>query len=90
MSFIAEPAYNDTSSRSATTRSFCSTATGTASGSKLRPGNVHNAEDWDELLLPEIEGQRAERKQVAFRADAALELSRAEIQVANLNSGVRR
>ena len=22
---------------------------------KLRPGNVHSAEDWDELLLPEIE-----------------------------------
>ena len=21
---------------------------------KLRPGNVHSAEDWDELLLPEI------------------------------------
>ncbi len=25
---------------------------------KLRPGNVHSAEDWDELLLPEIERQR--------------------------------
>ena len=24
---------------------------------KLRPGNVHSAEDWDELLLPEIERQ---------------------------------
>ncbi|MGH9691303.1 MAG: IS1380 family transposase [Candidatus Acidiferrales bacterium] len=38
---------------------------------KLRPGNVHSAEDWDELLLPEIERQRAEGKEVAFRADAA-------------------
>jgi hypothetical protein len=38
---------------------------------KLRPGNVHSAADWDELLLPEIERQRAEGKQVAFRADAA-------------------
>jgi len=38
---------------------------------KLRPGNLHSAEDWDELLLPEIERQRAEGKQVAFRADAA-------------------
>jgi hypothetical protein len=38
---------------------------------KLRSGNVHSAEDWDELLLPEIERQQAERKQVAFRADAA-------------------
>jgi hypothetical protein len=32
---------------------------------------VHSAEDWDELLLPEIERQQAEGKQVAFRADAA-------------------
>ncbi len=38
---------------------------------KLRAGNVHSAEDWDELLLPEIERQQAEGKQVAFRADAA-------------------
>src|ERR1019366_4366782 len=38
---------------------------------KLRPGNVHSAEDWDELLLPEIERQQAEGKQVAFRTDAA-------------------
>ena len=38
---------------------------------KLRPGNVHSAEDWDELLLPEIERQEAEGKEVAFRADAA-------------------
>src|ERR1700675_1619077 len=29
---------------------------------KLRPGNVHSAEDWDELLLPEIERQQAEGK----------------------------
>lgn len=27
---------------------------------KLRPGNVCRAEDWDELLLPEIERQQAE------------------------------
>jgi hypothetical protein len=38
---------------------------------KLRPGSVHSAEDWDELLLPEIERQQAEGKHVAFRADAA-------------------
>ena len=37
---------------------------------KLRPGNVHSAEDWDELLLPEIERQQAEGKRVTFRADA--------------------
>ena len=38
---------------------------------KLRPGNVHSADDWDELLVPEIERQLAEGKGVAFRADAA-------------------
>jgi len=38
---------------------------------KLRPGNVSSAEDWDELLPPEIERQQAEGKQVTFRADAA-------------------
>jgi len=38
---------------------------------KLRPGNVSSAEDWDGLLLPEIERQQAEGKRVTFRADAA-------------------
>ena len=37
----------------------------------LRPGNVHSAEDWDDLLVPEIERQQAEGKRVAFRAAAA-------------------
>ena len=38
---------------------------------KLRPGNVHSADGWEELLLPEIERQRRMGKEVAFRADAA-------------------
>ena len=38
---------------------------------KLRPGNVHSAEDWDEVLLPEIEHQQEVGKAVVFRADAA-------------------
>ena len=38
---------------------------------KLRAGNVSSAEDWDELLLPEIERQQVEGKRVTFRADAA-------------------
>jgi Transposase DDE domain group 1 len=38
---------------------------------KLRPGNVPSADDWDELLVPEIERQQAEGKHVAVRADAA-------------------
>jgi hypothetical protein len=37
----------------------------------LRPGNVHSAEGWEELLLPEIGRQQAQGKEVAFRADAA-------------------
>jgi hypothetical protein len=38
---------------------------------KLRPGNVHRAEGWEELLLPEIERQQKLGKEVVFRADAA-------------------
>lgn len=38
---------------------------------KLRPGNVSSADDWDELLLPEVDRQQAEGQRVAFRADAA-------------------
>ena len=38
---------------------------------KLRPGNVRSAEDWDELLLPEIERQQSLGKEVVFRAGAA-------------------
>jgi hypothetical protein len=38
---------------------------------KLRPGNVHSAAGWEELLLPEIERQQQQGKEVVFRADAA-------------------
>jgi hypothetical protein len=38
---------------------------------KLRPGNVHSADGWEELLLPEIDRQQALGKEVVFRADAA-------------------
>ena len=38
---------------------------------KLRPGNVHSADDLEELLLPEIERQQKLGKEVVFRADAA-------------------
>src|SRR6266849_298366 len=38
---------------------------------KLRPGNVHSAAGWEELLLPEIERQQRLGKEVVFRADAA-------------------
>jgi DDE family transposase len=38
---------------------------------KLRPGNVHSAEDWNEVLLPEIARQQRQGKDVVVRADAA-------------------
>ena len=38
---------------------------------KLRCGNVHSTEGWEELLLPEIARQRRQGKEVVFRADAA-------------------
>jgi hypothetical protein len=38
---------------------------------KLRPGNVHSADGWEELLLPEIERQQALGKEAVFRSDAA-------------------
>ena len=34
---------------------------------KLRPGNVHSADDWQELLLPEIERQLNLGEEVVFR-----------------------
>ena len=37
---------------------------------KLRPGNVHSAEEWDQVLLPELERQQREGKDVVVRADA--------------------
>ena len=38
---------------------------------KLRPGSVSSADDWEALLVPEIDRQQAEHQRVAFRADAA-------------------
>jgi hypothetical protein len=38
---------------------------------KPRPGNVHSADAWDEVLLPEIERQKKQGKDVVVRADAA-------------------
>ncbi|HVB86166.1 MAG TPA: IS1380 family transposase [Candidatus Dormibacteraeota bacterium] len=54
---------------------------------KLRPGNVHSAEDWEELLLPEIERQQVLRKEVVFRADAAF--AKPEIYEALEERGVK-
>src|SRR5262249_26200912 len=38
---------------------------------KLRPGNVSSADDWEELLVPEIHRQQASGRRVAFRSAAA-------------------
>lgn len=54
---------------------------------KLRPGNVHSSEDWEELLLPEIECQQNNGKEVAFRADAAF--AKPEIHEALEEEGVK-
>jgi hypothetical protein len=40
-------------------------------GAKLRPGNVHSADNWEEVFLPEIERQQKQGKEVVVRADAA-------------------
>ena len=44
---------------------------GDCRAAKLRPGNGSSADDWDEVLVPEIDRQQAQGKRVAFRADAA-------------------
>jgi Transposase DDE domain group 1 len=54
---------------------------------KLRPGNVHSADDWEELLLPEIERQQKLGKEVVFRADAAF--AKPELYEALEERGVR-
>jgi hypothetical protein len=54
---------------------------------KLRPGNVHSAEDWEEVLLPEIERQQELGKDVVFRADAAF--AKPEIYEALEERGVK-
>ena len=38
---------------------------------RLRPGNVHSAEDGEAMLLPEIERQQKQGKDVVVRGDAA-------------------
>jgi hypothetical protein len=54
---------------------------------KLRPGAVHSADEWDELLLPEIERQQKLGNEVVFRADAAF--AKPEIYEALEERGVK-
>jgi hypothetical protein len=60
---------------------------GNCLAAKLRPGNVHSAEGWGELLLPEIERQQTSGKEVVFLADAAF--ARPEIYEALEERGVK-
>ena len=50
-----EPPTTATSSVFAITLSFCSTSSGIAK-QRRRPGNVHSADDWQELLEPVVKG----------------------------------
>ncbi|MGD0923308.1 MAG: transposase [Terriglobia bacterium] len=54
---------------------------------KLRPGNVHSADAWEGLLLPEIERRQRLGKEVVFRADAAF--AKPEIYEALEECGVK-
>jgi hypothetical protein len=62
-------------------------AEGDCLAAKLRPGNVHSADGWEELLLPEIERQQQMGKEVAFRGDAAF--ARPEVYEALEDRGVK-
>ena len=53
---------------------------------KLRPGNVHTADGWDDVLLPLIDRYRRRRQTVVVRADAAF--ARPEIYEALERRGV--
>ena len=44
---------------------------GDCEGATLRPGNVHSAEGWRDLLQPIVERYKAAGKRIYFRADAA-------------------
>jgi len=60
---------------------------GDSLAAKLRPGNVHSADSWEELLLPEIERQQKLDKEGVFRADAAF--AKPEIYEALEERGVK-
>ncbi len=53
---------------------FVSNEDGDCLAAKLRPGNVHSADGWDEVLLPVIGRVRARGQTVVVRADAAFAL----------------
>jgi hypothetical protein len=50
---------------------FCFNQVGDCEGAKLRAGNVHSAEDWQEILDPVVERYLIAAVRLLFRADAA-------------------
>lgn len=50
---------------------FCFNQFGDCEGAKLRPGNVHRADDWQEVLEPIIDRYLQMALRLLFRADAA-------------------
>ncbi|RJP34020.1 MAG: IS1380 family transposase [Actinobacteria bacterium] len=50
---------------------LCFNQYGDCEGAHLRPGNVHSADGWRDLLQPVVERYRAAGKRIYFRADAA-------------------
>jgi len=53
---------------------FVFTQTGDCVAATLRPGNVHSADGWEEVLLPVIAHYQAREQTVVVRADAAFAL----------------
>lgn len=50
---------------------FCFNQFGDCEGAKLRPGNVHSADDWQEVLEPIVDRYLQMALRLLFRADAA-------------------
>ena len=53
---------------------FVFTQTGDCVAATLRPGNVHSADGWEEVLLPVIAHYQAREQTIVVRADAAFAL----------------
>jgi hypothetical protein len=60
---------------------------GDSLAAKLRPGNVHSANGWEDMLLPEIERQQKLGQEVVFCAEAAF--AKPEIYEALEERGVK-
>jgi hypothetical protein len=63
-----------TSSPSATNPLFVFNQHGDCLATTLRPGNIHSADGWEEVLLPVIDRYQARKQTVVVRADAAFAL----------------